>query len=61
MDFDLVLRDLLDGLYHSRIRYATIGGFALGVLDWASLEEYYQLFGLETEGRELRSRFEHAE
>ncbi len=30
-------------------------------LDWARLEEYYQLFGLETEGRQLRARFEHAE
>jgi hypothetical protein len=32
-----------------------------GSLDWARVEEYYRIFGLEAEGRALRSRFEHAE
>jgi hypothetical protein len=32
-----------------------------GSLDWARVEEYYRVFGLEAEGRALRSRFEHAE
>jgi hypothetical protein len=30
-------------------------------LDWARVEEYYRIFGMESEGRDLRARFEHAE